>query len=558
MSDGPSQPSLEGDTGAKPSIAEVAAWLRRAAESRDGIEDLRPLRRTTPVPSPFAEPAVAPPSEPVAEEAGSEPPQDRIDDDEPPVAEPPVDEPPAVEEPLVEGRAAEEPAAAPILDGTTSEAPPADETAAEEVPAAVVVGDAVAVEPTGDEAPTEPAPTEPAPTEPAPTDEARRGEAPGDGSSLRAPADEATGAPDRSDDESPPLDRRGDGVPAEAAPPVATSFERDGSAGSRRLRSDEGERRSQVTDAPVHDAPPEVARASASAPAPALDPEPDVPVVSPAMALFASAVVKHNTSEVAVVHVTEEDLPKAEALVEDELPLAGDDAVGAGDGGVAAPVDGPDAEPAAEPEAVPDAEVEAVAEAPTGRSVASLFDLDLAELAARARGRAEERALAAPPASSDVDRLRADLDPGYLDEQAAPATRTAVEPAPVEARNEPFDTSGLDLSWDIDAYQPAEGDLREDEEEEAGTEALAAEGDQAPKAKAPAAAALAAALARRRAKRKRYPRGQLKERIGFLRRVRAMLGVVVLTLVLGVAAGAAIGAFLLFLAFAVRSAITSS
>ena len=37
-----------------------------------------------------------------------------------------------------------------------------------------------------------------------------------------------------------------------------------------------------------------------------------------------------------------------------------------------------------------------------------------------------------------------------------------------------------------------------------------------------------------------------------------MLGVVVLTVVLGVAAGAAIGAFLLFLAFAIRGAITSS
>jgi len=73
-----------------------------------------------------------------------------------------------------------------------------------------------------------------------------------------------------------------------------------------------------------------------------------------------------------------------------------------------------------------------------------------------------------------------------------------------------------------------------------------------------AAAASVAGLRPSRAKRVSYPRGQLKERIGFLRRVRAMLGVVVLTVVLGVAAGAAIGAFLLFLAFAVRNAITSN
>ncbi len=40
-------------------------------------------------------------------------------------------------------------------------------------------------------------------------------------------------------------------------------------------------------------------------------------------------------------------------------------------------------------------------------------------------------------------------------------------------------------------------------------------------------------------------------------RVRAMLGVVLLTVVLGVAAGAAIGAFLVFAAFAIRGAITT-
>jgi len=42
-----------------------------------------------------------------------------------------------------------------------------------------------------------------------------------------------------------------------------------------------------------------------------------------------------------------------------------------------------------------------------------------------------------------------------------------------------------------------------------------------------------------------------------LPRIRAMLGVVVVTALLGIAAGAAIGAFFLFLAFAVRNAISA-
>lgn len=478
MSDGPSKPSVEGDAGVKPSIAEVAAWLRRAAESRDGVEDLRPLRRAASVPSPFVEAASAPPGPAVGEEA----PHDRIVDDEPP----PPSEEPASEEP-----ASEEPAEAVAVEAPTGEAPTG------EVPRDQVPSDQGTVL---------------APTEEAPLDEPSREES----RVWGAPVDEVPVASERRDDG--------------GSPPV--------------------------TDAPVDHAPPAGTPSSATLAA-APEPEPEVPVVSPAMALFASAVVKHNTAEVAVVTETEEDLPRVEALVDEELPLAVGEEVGAGTGRITTPLDDPepDADPGPDPDAEPDAEPDVAVEAPTGRSLASLFDLDLAELAARARGRAEERALATPPASSDVDRLREDLEAGSIDETPASAAGTGGGPAPVEARSEPVDTSGLDLSWDIDSYQPVE-DLREDGEE-AGIEAPA-EGDGAPGTKAPAAAALAAALARRRAKRKRYPRGQLKERIGFLRRVRAMLGVVVLTIVLGVAAGAAIGAFLLFLAFAVRSAITSS
>ena len=53
MTDAPrAQGEGNAEAGTKPSIAEVAAWLRRAAEQRDSIEDLRPAPRPTAAPPP--------------------------------------------------------------------------------------------------------------------------------------------------------------------------------------------------------------------------------------------------------------------------------------------------------------------------------------------------------------------------------------------------------------------------------------------------------------------------------------------------------------------------
>lgn len=55
-----------------------------------------------------------------------------------------------------------------------------------------------------------------------------------------------------------------------------------------------------------------------------------------------------------------------------------------------------------------------------------------------------------------------------------------------------------------------------------------------------------------------YWSGRLTEPIGVVRRLRAMVGVVVLTVLLGIAAGAAIGVIVAIVALAIRSAITSA
>ena len=55
----------------------------------------------------------------------------------------------------------------------------------------------------------------------------------------------------------------------------------------------------------------------------------------------------------------------------------------------------------------------------------------------------------------------------------------------------------------------------------------------------------------------RYPRGELKERIGFLRRVRAIIGIAVVAVLLGICLAALIGGALVFFFLVGRSAITS-
>ncbi len=188
-------------------------------------------------------------------------------------------------------------------------------------------------------------------------------------------------------------------------------------------------------------------------------------------------------------------------------------------------------EPAGEPEGL-------MASA-RGSSSASLFDLDLAELAARARAGGEEPPpLPVPSPSVGTESVEA--------RSANPAT--AGEDAPGQAAA--FDEADPDGESVGDDRGLVAGDVQMDDQT----------AEEAPKERTAATVATGAvaALLRKRGTRRRYPRGQLKERIGILRRIRAMLGVVVLTVILGVAAGAAIGAFLVFLAFALRSAVTSS
>lgn len=379
-------------------------------------------------------------------------------------------------------------------------------------------------EPPVDEPPVEEPPAEQAPTDQAPTDQAPLDEAPVDEAPVEEPPLEVVAAEDVTGG-GPADERRAatygsaaaapDGAlpgPSEGAPP-------EGPAG----------------DAGAGDVGVTVAGTSADEPGPPrpeatpFEWSPDAGVDAPLFDVVPSGHDRRPREGSGVLvdqapraEAADEAVPKVEALVEVDLTPA------AGGGYPPAPETG---------EAPPDVTGSAAVDAPPrGRSLASLFDLDLADLAARARSRAGIQERAAPA----VDEPEVD---------ALDAAGTA-EPRHRESDVEPAAKGGIDLSFDGDHgdEQPgADVTLDPAEHEEAG------EADRPPKA----AAALATAVARQRAKRSPYPRGQLKERIGFLRRVRAMLGVVVLTVVLGVAAGAAIGAFLLFLAFAVRSAIDS-
>jgi len=162
----------------------------------------------------------------------------------------------------------------------------------------------------------------------------------------------------------------------------------------------------------------------------------------------------------------------------------------------------------------------------------SLFDLDLAELAARARASASAPVTPAPGPTTVRPKV---IEPA--------ASRVEVDP-------DATDVVGTDIAIATETGDSVVlGDVELDEEA-----AVEQPGDES--ASTPVIGILR--RPRRKAMDRRYPRGQLKERIGILRRVRAMLGVVVLTVLLGVAAGAAIGTFLLLVALAVRSAITSS
>ena len=191
---------------------------------------------------------------------------------------------------------------------------------------------------------------------------------------------------------------------------------------------------------------------------------------------------------------------------------------------------------------------------------AALFELDLAKLAERARASARGEAAPYPEPDAAPDLI---LDPLAL---SAPPSEPSVAPPPdpfpdlVTASSAADDEPGQSVApepeplvWG-DATQAFDLSRDEEAEDEAdSTEVPAATASPEGEVAAP----VRPAPRTRRAERPAYPRGQLREPIGILRRVRAMLGILVVTVLLGVAAGTAVGAFIFFLAFAVRSAITS-
>ncbi len=182
---------------------------------------------------------------------------------------------------------------------------------------------------------------------------------------------------------------------------------------------------------------------------------------------------------------------------------------------------------------------------------ASLFDLDLAELAARARASAAigGPVKGQPPRAARPIEAPApiELEPVPSDAEPSQDVTSGPSPGPMAPVRQPLiaASTALDLSKEA-STEPEAGDVELEDTPVADA--------PADKAAPPRTFRLPRPL---RSPRTRYPRGQLRERIGLLRRVRALLGVVVVTVLLGVAAGAAIGAFLLFLAFAVRGAITT-
>jgi len=219
---------------------------------------------------------------------------------------------------------------------------------------------------------------------------------------------------------------------------------------------------------------------------------------------------------------------------------------------------------------------------------AALFELDLAKLAERARASALREAVPAAPRPLDPGPepdqppiTTRDLQDPFLapapeplptptptptpilDPPSAPGPEPAPAPppfplpvtAPPAAEDEPGQPVAPEPAPLVRGDATQAFDLSQDEEdvETDSTEADTSAGHPPGKLYSP----VQAAGRTRPAERPRYPRGQLREPIGVLRRIRAVLGIVVVTVLLGVAAGTAIGAFIFFLAFAVRNAITA-
>lgn len=518
MTDGPTARGDEAGSsiGPKPSIAEVAAWLRRAADEGEGTEDL------SPTPGPGAEPAGPPRGEGPADEGAAD--EGAVAEEQPSGLEPDV------AEPVREAGAPPDSTVPEVEDSETAlpeqpaSPPPADDTSLMAAPA-------------GTDPPAVPSADPPAwrwavaVPEDRPIDgpSAEAGgdvpEAKGDASAATVDAPEAEAAQDSEAHPSPgePIPRPDDrGSPERTGPDLAPT--------------DLG----TPTPTPTADPPDDSGSVLESA-------RPDT----------------HDDREVADPVVTGGSggpgTPGAAAAAIDSVPAS---------------EDAPTPPRSTSPSRVP----------------TSLFDLDLAELAARARASAASGA----PVKGQPPKIRTPI------ELPAP---TGPEPVPydvgAEPRPEPLagpDRSGspaprhpliaastaLDLSKETASEtvpnetvpnETVSNETVPDETVSGGAVSGDVEMDESTVADDPAETAAPARSLRLpsnlhwptglrlpsslQSQRTRYPRGQLQERIGILRRVRAMLGVVVVTVLLGVAAGAAIGAFLLFLAFAVRGAIIS-
>ena len=363
------------------------------------------------------------------------------------------------------------------------------------------------------------------------------GDGPGDAPTTAPPPDPPGNGDDRDADSPTPPPEGASGLSTDADLSPARSVSQDAEAAP----DDEAERQERVDPERPHEAAPSDARADFGAPEPTKGLLVDAPRHDEEPPEHAGAAPAKDLSEP----------PLADPPVEVEVRSSGlgqpPDPTEAGPG--AAP-DGEDlreaAPPPAEPAGAPPADPGSGQQPPAvgGTTAISLFDLDLVELANRARASARQD-LAAQSAEADREGSAASVVGG-----------PSIEAARAEPPAQDESTIAFDLRHDDDleddrpleletttATDGADGaDGADESDSSEGTD----EDDQAP-----------VAARRHRPTRTRYPRGQLREPIGILRRIRAMLGVVVVTVVLGIAAGAAFGAVLLFLAFAVRNAITS-
>jgi len=557
---------LPSGPGSKPSIAEVAAWLRRAAEQHDPDKGRSPvpptpgsaetdLDRSPPlsIGGPEGDSPLAPDRTPSteAEPAPEEPTVETKPSESPAIDSPPVDGP-LFGTPLAEAPPAETPLAEPLLAQTPpADTPPADTPPADSTAVDTAVLDTTVVEgPAGYDGPSD-APFNP---DAAGGDTATAIQDRGDATTHAAPHEEAPPG-DITLVDTPKIQD----PPADATPFDSTDDHNSGGDGGPNVESsavgtdgpDDPQGRRQAAEAYGFGASADTAdreeetrtgfdeaadQAVPATPVPFSAPTipDDMPLDGEALVGAEPALtgyVDESPAEAAPPAVadglepddeagregpgvdpgitdTSADAPLGQVLVDDDIGQATEEKQSSGSERGGEPDTTPDTTPGTQPESTAP---EPARPGPSDIShKVSLFDLDLAELAARARASAGG---SEPAASSGEPGRGLRVLPG------------TAKP-PFEFEPQPVGT------------QPDTGEVVEK----------------------PAKNKVAAPHRRREqreTKHRHFPRGQLKERIGILRRIRAMLGVVVLTVILGVAAGGAIGTILLFVSFAIRSAITS-